>query len=162
MDIPGPSGGSEGQQDLGGTRWEGYSNYENVSYRFAASVDKALEAFARIDAAHSEGADVPPLIAAEARGRILTAMMKVMTEMERDQENVELYEEILGKWTGERGYNARLSQTSLREESPAWLFDMMMDLRKAAWELGYLKSGRAAKEEDPDPIEGDARSMFTS
>lgn len=146
-----------------GTYWEGYSNYESVSRRINESVATALDSYSYIAAAHSEGAPVHPQQAAEARASIMAAAMRLATEMEEDRGNVQLYDEILDRWRGtetEDGYFSQFQEVRLQQQSPAWLFSFVYDIRQAAWKLGYVQAGRTQKEDPADPNEAEAEAML--
>jgi hypothetical protein len=144
-------------------RFEGYSDYEIVSLRLGESIDKAVDAYAQIDAAHSEDANISPQFAAKARGRILSAAIKLLPALYADRDSVDTYDEMLEEWEegvgGEPGYIDRLKNTSLRRECPDWLYSFVLDIRRAGWELGHLQAGRTTKEYD-DPVEGETEAMF--
>lgn len=142
------------------TRWEGYSDYQTVSKEVAASIEAAVQAYARIDSAHQESAKVTPEQAAEARARILSAAMSLIPEMREDRESVDFYDEVLARWQGDSGSISKLSETQLSEESPAWLFQMVLDLRTVGWKIGYLKAGRSREVNDDDPVESETDSML--
>ncbi|WP_148414916.1 hypothetical protein [Haloferax sp. KTX1] len=144
-----------------GTRWDGYSNYEKVSDRYARAVDDALNAWAWIDAAHAEDAQIRPEDAAEARSLIKAAAFRLIPEMEYDKEDVDLYGEILDRWLGEDGFIERFESVSLTTSSPGWMHEFMLDIRRAGWEIGYLKAGRTQKEEPEDKVEAETSAMFT-
>jgi len=149
------------------TRWDGYSDYQIVSKRVGKSVHNAIEAYARLDSLHTEGANISPQVAAAARAQMYSAALTLVPELRRDapgkdNEGVELYGEILSRWQGEDGilrdkiHGARLSQ-----EMPGWMFQFVVDIRTAAWELGYLQAGREIKGEPDDPVEAETTDMFT-
>jgi hypothetical protein len=141
------------------SRFEGYSDYEIVSIRLGESIDDAVEAYAKIDAAHDEGANVAAAAAAEARGQIMSAAIKLLPALQADRDAVDEYDEMLASWEGEKGHISKLRDTSLRQECPDWLYDFVLDIRRAGWELGHLQAGRTTKEYD-DPAEGETESMF--
>lgn len=142
------------------TRWDGYSDYRLVSGRIARTVDDAIEAYAVIDARHSEGASVPPSLAADARASILTAAMMLQNELEQDKEEVELYQDILDRWQGEDGFIRQLDHVRLTDGRPGWLYEFVLDIRRAGWQLGYLQAGRTESAEPDDPVERDVEAMF--
>lgn len=147
--------------DTGGdTRWEGFSNYQNVSDRIARSVHDAIEAYAVIKSKHAENARVRPPTAAEARSKILAPAMRLKVEMERDRESVELYDDILSRWEGENGHLEKLEEIQLQRQCPDWLSDFVEDIRSAGYELGYLQAGRRSKQEPDDPVEAETEAMF--
>jgi hypothetical protein len=142
------------------TRWEGYSDYQRVSGQIARSVDDALDAYAQLDSAHMEGAQISPEFASEVRARILSAAMKLVPELENDRENVTQYDEMLVRWRGEDGFIKRLNSTRLQSVSPGWLYEFVLDIRTAGWELGYLQAGRTSVGDADNQIEAQATSMF--
>jgi len=139
------------------TRYEGYSDYNVVSRNVANSVDNAVDAYARVQSRHSEGARVKPDLAAEGSAHILGAALRLLPEIEQDEQ---AYEELLEEWTGDDGYIARLKRTSLVSECPEWLGDFVVEIRRAGWQLGYLRAGRMGKEEPDDIAERDTEEMF--
>jgi len=126
----------------------------------ARSIDSALDAYARVRGAHVEGATIDPELAAEARGRIMSAAMKLIPELEQDRESVDKYDEILERWQGDDGFVRRFSEVQMRRECPGWMHQFVIDMRTAGWELGYLQAGRREAGEPDDPTEAEARSMF--
>jgi hypothetical protein len=140
-------------------QWEAYSDYRRVSGQVAASIDRALEAAARIESAHAEGARVSPEFAAEARSRLRAAMMMLLPEVRHENEENGAYEDILGRWT-DGGYIQRFDEMRLTDNCPGWLFDLAVDIRTVGWELGYLQAGRRDEGEPRDRVEAEARSMF--
>lgn len=152
-----PLNGSGGSN----TRWEGYSDYKVISLQVAKSVDNAIEAYSRVHGAHAENATIDPDLAAEARGRILSAALKLVVELRQDRDSVETYAEILDRWEGEEGFINRFNEIQLQSSCPGWLFQFVLDIRTAGWELGYLQAGRTTKGEPDDPVEADVQEMFT-
>ena len=142
------------------SRWEGYSNYQEVSRRVSQSVDEAVESYTLIDRYHTENAQLPADLAAEASAAILQPALRLMHELEADAENVDEYQEILDRWKGEDGFITRFSSVELRTESPGWLNQFVRDIVRAAWELGYLQAGRRTKEDPEDETEAEAHRMF--
>lgn len=150
------------------TRWEGYSDYRKISLRVAGSISDAVDAYARLDSAHQENAQVSPGLAAEARGRILGAAMKLIPELEDDRDTVDVYDEILDRWEDgnddefddkEEGFISRLNNTQLRNGTPDWLWQMVLDIRRAGWKLGYLRAGRETETSSDDPVEDESDAM---
>lgn len=152
----------------GGTnkRWEGYSDYQVVSKRVGKTVHNAIEAYALLDSLHAEGASVDPRTAAKARRHMYTAALALVPELrndapDEDGEGVELYGEILDRWEGEDGYlRNQMHTTKFQNGSPGWLYQFIIDIRTAAWELGYLQAGRETKGEPDDPVEAETADMF--
>lgn len=160
VELPEDSATAVDADSESGTRWEGYSDYEIVSRQVATSVDRAIEAFSRIEAAHIEDAAIDKSTAAEARGRIRAATMKLIPEMEADREDVEQYDTILSRWEGEDGLLVAFREASLRRECPGELYQLVLDIKTAGWELGYLKAGRTASTEPEDTVEAEVESIF--
>jgi len=167
LQLAGSGTSGDGFDDDSDTRWEAYADYRKISLRVAGAIEDAVNAYARLDSAHQEGAQIQPELAAEARARILGAVMKLMPELEEDRETVDLYDEILTRWEhGEEpeddsspGYIEAINQTRLKDESPSWLFQLVLDIRQAGWELGYLQAGRKRDAGDGDPVEKESDSM---
>lgn len=151
------------EEDGNGEFWEGYSHYKTVSKSVAETIDRAIDAYAYLDSLHNENAPIQPEVAAEARSDILGAVLKVKPELERDRDEKDQYDRILSRWEDsdeEAGHITQLHETRLHKDMPGWMFQLMMDIRTAGWELGYLKAGRTAKGEPEDPVEADAQKMF--
>lgn len=142
------------------SRWEGYAQYEWVSKEIAATINDAIDAYALVDSAHAENAPLNPAVAAKARSKLLSASIQLLNEMDNDRDEVEDYEEILDRWEGDDGYIQKLSNINLQQNCPGWLLQLAMDLRKAGWELGYLKAGRMQRKNPPDKDHEEVRSMF--
>lgn len=142
------------------TRYEGYSDYSAVSRSVADAVDRAVESYAMIHSRHSEGARVTPKMAAEAGHHILGAAVKLLPELEDDRETVDTYDEILTRWQGDDGFIERLKRENLSSRSPEFLGQMALDIRRAGFELGYLRAGRQGKTEPDDITERDSEEMF--
>lgn len=147
------------------TYWEAYSDYQTVSKRVAASVDDALDAYALLDGAHQENAKLSRNRAAQIRQKILSAAMRLLVELEEEKDSKDVYEEILKRWKGGEdngdGYIRELREHKLQNTMPDFMFQFMLDIRRAAWHLGYLQAGRTSRKELQDRAEEDARSMFS-
>jgi hypothetical protein len=146
-----------------GTIWEGYSHYKSVSKSVAQTIDNAIEAYALLDSLHTEHAQITPDTAAEARSYILGAVLKLKPELERDRDEKDVYKEILSRWEDgddDDGYITQLHSTELQQNMPGWMFQLLMDIRTAGWELGYLKAGRSSKEEPEDVVDAEVKKMF--
>lgn len=144
------------------TTWEGYSDYREISLRTAESIDRALEAFALVDSAHTEGWTLGAREAAEARADILACAIKLVPELRQDRAEKGIFDDILTRWLSEgtgEGYITQLDEASLRSTCPGFLFQMVLDMRAAGWHLGYLQAGRT-QTEHADPDEHQAESMF--
>jgi len=151
---------SESTDDSVTTRWDGYSDYQSVSDRIARSIHDAIEGFATVERAQHENAQFHPNEAARCGARILTAAINVQTELDAYSGENEEYQELLDKFEGQDGYVQKLRQVRLRNESPDWLYDFVVDIRTAGFKLGYLKAGREEEERNGDEPEDHAREMF--
>jgi hypothetical protein len=160
--------GANGDDAESVQRYEGYTDFQSVSNRVAASIDQAIDAYAHINALHIEDARVRQGEAAEARMRIHAAAIKLLPELRANAEadnDSDVYTDILERWVGDgEGSDPplldRLDDVKLREECPSWLGNLVEDIRVAGWEIGYLQAGRTVTEEDLEPAEQDARQMF--
>jgi hypothetical protein len=145
------------------TYFEGYSDYQSVSKDIGQAVRDAIDAYAYIDGRHSQGARVRATNAASAYRRILGAAIRLLPELKRDAETKDELGEIYNDWTGKDGDDGRIDQLqslSFQSPPPDWLFEFVVQIREAAWELGYLQAGRSRKAEQDDPVEQEANSMF--
>jgi hypothetical protein len=143
-----------------GSRYEGFSDYNKVSRSVAESIDDAVDAYALIQSSHAEDERVKPDLAAEGAGRILGAAIRLLPELEQDQDDVKEYGELLDDWKGDEGYIERLKDVRLSRDCPDWLGEFVVQIRRAGWELGYLQAGRTVKQEPDDPVEADTEAMF--
>lgn len=142
------------------TRYEGFSDYKSVSRSIAETINNAVNAYARIQSLHAENAKVSTQMGAEASTHILSASLNLLVEIEDDKESVDEYQEIFNRWTGDDGLIERLKTTRLSLECPEWLDQLIIDIRTAGFELGYLQAGRTSKQEPDDPVERDTEAMF--
>lgn len=144
-----------------GQIWDGYSDYATVASRIGENVFNAIDAYARIHSAHIEGARIRPRDAAEARSRIQSASMSLKPELEVQQDSNDDVAAILARWEGGEdadtsvppdGFLSAFDSISLVESDPDWLYQFVVDIRRAGWELGYLKAGRY-EEDGPRELE---------
>ena len=145
------------------TYFEGYSDYQSVSKDIGQAVRDAIDAYAYIDGRHSQGARIHATNAASAYRRILGAAIRLLPELKRDAETKEELGEIYADWTGDGDDEGRIDQLqalSFQSPPPDWLFEFVVQIREAAWELGYLQAGQSRKAEQDDPVEEEATSMF--
>jgi len=152
-------------------RYEGYTDFQSVSNRVAKSVDQAIDAYTELEAFDAEH-KVRSEDAAYARRDIHSAALRLVPELEAnrgsgDTEDGEqdVFEEVYDRWlqSGDEDggpYLERLRQANLRREVPEFVHQLVLDIRKIAWEAGYLQAGRMVTEEDLEPAERDAREMF--
>jgi hypothetical protein len=148
----------------GGPDWDGYSDYAYVSYQISSAIDNAIDSFSTLQALHDERAKIKATQAANARQPILSAAMRLLPELEKQADNNSDYEEMVDEWTEngveDRGYIDALRDANLQSESPDWLYEFVLDLRRAGWELGYLQAGRYEDDDDDDDSHASAREML--
>lgn len=153
-----------GEDDDTPTVWQGYANFKQVSKRMAMSIEDAVDAYSALRALHAEGARVQPSKAANARRHIRASAMRLRVELEKDEDEKDVYAEILTRWDegegGEDGFFDRLDEVSLTNRCPDWLDQFVADIRKAGWELGYLQSGKTVRAEEGDVTERQATSIL--
>lgn len=147
------------------TYFEGYSDYETVSQDIGRAVRDAVDAYSQLDAKQRQAArGRGGAAAAQAHQHILGAAIRLVPELKRDRESREELDEIYTDWTGDGvgndGYIERLKNTPLETQSPEWLYKFVVQIREAAWELGYLQAGRTQKAESGDPVEEEPLAMF--
>lgn len=153
-----------------GERYEGFTDYQSVSQRIARSIDEAVQEYASLQRIHAENGKVPYDGAGE---RILAAALRLLPELEDQRETDVVYDEMLVRWKADEpvqddtevevptsGYIELLMTTQLNRDCPEWLYQFVTDIRRAGWELGYLKAGRHA-EEDDEFEKIDVRDMFS-
>lgn len=148
--------------------FEGYADYKTVSNRVGVTIDNAVDACATLSALHTEGARVRPRLAAELRRDIVSAALMLVPDLEGSQDGEEnVYADILERWGVDEegeftddGFLGRLRETNLQQECPEWIHQLAIDIRRAGWEIGYLRAGRINTELDVDEDEREARSMF--
>ena len=152
-------------------RYEGYSDYQSVSQQIASSVDRAVDGYAIAASAHEEqvGRNQWNWMATEAKANIRSAALKLIPEMEENKEvEEEDFESMLEDWTesgveGE-GYLSALSKENFRDtrtELPDWIQDFVLQIRTAAFQLGYLQAGRTVSDNNLEPAEEEAIEKFT-
>lgn len=142
-------------------RWDGFADYQTVSARISRSIHDAIEAATTVERAHKEGAGVDPQLAARASADILSAAIKMQTELGRYKGGNPEYADLYESFDGDDGHVQKLRDVSLRDESPEWLFEFVVDIRRAGFELGYLKAGREETENTDTGPKSDAKEMFT-
>lgn len=147
------------------SEFEGYSDYRFVSVRMTKSIDSAIDAYASIRSLHQQGAKVKDERAAQAQQRILGAAMRVLVEIENQDESDDRFDEIEERWTEgtdehDDGLIKLLQETDLVATCPPWLFTLVKDIRTAGWKLGYLRAGRSESKPKNSTPETEARQMF--
>lgn len=146
--------------------WDAYSDYKFVSYHVSSAINNAIDAYASLQSLHDEHTKITAQQAANARQPILSSAMHLQHELEREAERSPNsdYENILDDWTKngvdeDTGYIQGLRETDLQNQCPDWLQGFVLQIRRAGWELGYLKAGRYEDREEDDARES-ARGMI--
>jgi len=154
-----------GDQDTE-TEWDGYSIYNKVSAEIHDSVTDAIDAYATIASAHSEGEKVRPGEAAEAKSQILGAAMRFVVELDIHSGAADQLDfgEIHERWDGagdDTGYIQRLREAQLVSPSTDmdWIQEFVRDIHAVAFELGYIKAGREETVQDNTP-DGTSQDML--
>lgn len=129
-------------------QWDAYSDYQLVSRGVAKSIRDATRAYAEIVSGIRSGYKIGPQEEAELRADILSAAITLRTELKNEREKREIYDEILSRWEGEEGYISRFRDADLTTQPGEWFEEFVEDIRRAGWELGYLKAGRKEEEEN--------------
>ncbi|MCG1002872.1 MULTISPECIES: hypothetical protein [Halobacterium] len=157
-------GGDDSDGSESGPDWDGYSDYAYVSYQISSAIDNAIDSFSSLQSLHDENSKIKAQQAANARQPILSAAMRLLPELEKQQDANEKYAKMVEEWTedgvDEQGYIDALKEVNLQSECPPWLYDFVLDLRRAGWELGYLQAGRYEDDEDEDDAHASAREML--
>lgn len=167
------------ESDSGGhgsrTEWEGYSDYEAVSRSVAKSIEDAVDAYAWLQRLHQEGASVTDSAAADASADVLSAALRLYVEMQQEhEEGNDEYDEMLARWgydvgddadgkgTGQApdGYISALHDATFQSGVPAWMLQLVTDIRTAGWKLGYLQAGRRSEKVSDDPVEQDVDTLM--
>lgn len=167
---------SEHAPEDANTRFEGYSDYQQVSKSIAQSVDNAMEAYAWAQSVDVEsvGGDDVNVSLAQARADILSAALKLYPEMqvEHHKGNHE-YDEFLHRWGWDPAdseldvdgepevlFLPEFNELSLWGGVPDWMLDFVMDIRTVGIKLGYLRAGRRERLPDDDPVQAEAEHML--
>lgn len=157
----------EQESDDGTSRFEAFSDYRSVTQRIGRKVSEAQRAYSILHASAREGVDIGEQEIAEARAAILEAALalnvEIQAEAQRNGESV--FGEIDERWNGSGDDLGRMTQfmeLSFRDNAgiPGWLYQFVLDIRRAAWELGYLRAGRRVEESNLGPVEEDVNAMF--
>lgn len=164
---------SNGEALESGRRYEGYTDFKSVSQRIAKSVDDALEGYAFAASVTEEGYRGDKEEVVYAKSAIRGAALKLVPELRLNaqgssDDGAEEFEEMLRRWMehgvdDNTGYIEAIRHVDfydINEPIPDWVEDFVLDIRSAAFKLGYLKAGRVEEETNIDPIEEDVNSMF--
>lgn len=133
----------------GNSQWDAYSDYQLVSRNVTEAIDSATRAFSMIDQSALTGRKLKGR-ETELRADILDAAMRLRVELEAERERGESYaSDILDRWEGEEGFLRRFrSDPGLVYEQADWFEQFVSDIRRAGWELGYLKAGKENDEQN--------------
>lgn len=140
------------------TEYEGYSDYNHVSQSIVGTINDAVEALSDFRAADLSGAKLKGK-ATTMHADVLNACWQLRVELEHEatDSGENFADQILEQWYGDgeeqEGWVEILQTTPTREvPERQFLGDLAHSIRRAGWELGYLKAGRENETDD----EGDA------
>lgn len=143
------------------SEWNAYSDYQTVSQWVAESINEATHSYVKLSSAIRSGYKISPEEETHLRADILLGAMAVRTELEHNRQQREIYDEILSRWEGEDGFVTRFRELQLPKEYEPWIEQFIEDIRRAGWELGYLKAGREDEvTENGDGFDGELRDMI--
>jgi hypothetical protein len=131
------------------TQWDAYSDYQLVSKGVTKVIHDAIEAYALLDQSAHTGNKVGTKEETRLRADILAAAMRLRVELESERDRGEDYaSEILEDWEGDDGYINRFRRAPFNGTTDLeWFADFVSQIRRAGWELGYLKAGREEQAE---------------
>lgn len=145
------------------TQWDAYSDYQLVSKWVTKSIRDAIEAYALLDQSAHTGNKVGTKEETRLRADILAAAMRLRVELESERDRGEDYaSEILEDWEGDDGYINRFRRAPFNGTSDLdWFADFVSQIRRAGWELGYLKAGEEKDgKQSGDAYDGQIREMI--
>lgn len=148
------------------TYFEGYSDYQSVSKDIGRSVADAVDAYAHIKAKHQQGDRVKVGRAAGCYEKILSAALRLAPELEREKSVRDDIKKIHEDWVGDDsengnfGYIEKLEGLSLMSNPPDWLQTFVMQIRRAAFLLGYLQAGRMQSDDNREIDLEQTEAMF--
>jgi len=144
------------------TEWDAYSDYQHVSRRVAKSVDDAVDAIHTINSAKKSGEKIQSADETDLRADVMGAVTRLETELQNERESKPVYDEILSRWYGEEGFIERFGEmVIMNQRREPWLKEFASDIRRAAWELGYLKAGSETKgDRGGEKDDSDIRDLF--
>lgn len=142
--------------------YHAYTDYEDVTARMSGSIAQALEDYSMLHSLKAENVVPKDRDVAQTRANLLAAAIRIRSEL--DAGNIDNGEAIKTRWeTGgaeyEEGFIEKLHDHELEFGYESWLFQLVQDLRRAAWELGYLQAGEHRDESD-DPVEDETDKML--
>jgi hypothetical protein len=144
------------------SEWEAYADYQSVSERVAESIADAIDALVIIERTKVIGDSMKPGPETNLQADVLSAVVRLSTELENERESKQLYDEILTRWEGEEGFINRFRNVNVQNYEPKpFLQQFAKDIHRAGWELGYLKAGREKQiGESGDGHDGELRDMI--
>ena len=129
------------------TQWDAYSDYQHVSRRVAGSIGDAIDAISTIKSAKVSNEKLSTEAETDLRADVSAAVFWLEPELESERNSNELYDEILTRWEGEDGYKRRFDAVDVMgTQTDPWLDRFARDIKRAGWELGYLKAGSETKD----------------
>lgn len=149
----------EKDEEGGGSRWKGFSDYENVAAQLHEDINNAVRAYSHLNSKDQQNIGLTPQTAVQTRQAILHIAKRLKYEIEKNG-HVDAFEGMEDDWTGDDGYVARLERTDFYSDGvPPWLEDMVDDIVKAGWELGYTKAG-IERPANPDEDDEQVKEMI--
>lgn len=141
------------------TYYEGYSDYQSVSQDIGSSVADAIDGYSLV--VSSGGGRLDRSRASTAKGYILAAALRLLPEVEESKAAKPELGEIYERWTGDDGYIQSLEEISLATETPGWLREFVLDIRKSAWKVGYLRAAEKRSDSETDIDVKQSEQMFS-
>lgn len=140
---------SDNEPEESEAKWDAYSDYALVSKWVTKSIRDAIEAYALLDQATQTGHKITSREETQLRADILAAAMRLRVELESERDRGQDYaKEILDRWEGEDGYIQEFRRVGFGgTQSLEWFDKFASDIRRAGWQLGYLKAGRSEEPE---------------
>lgn len=150
---------SQPDESAGETQWDAYSDYQHVSRHVAKSITDAVDAISTIKSAKVANEKLSTEAETDLRADVSGAVFWLQPELEQERDSKEVYDEILSRWEGEDGYKRRFDGINVMDtQTDSWLGQFARDIKRAGWELGYLKAGsettdRSGGEKDDSDIQ---------
>lgn len=106
----------------------------------------------------------------------ILATLRLLAELQEKREEKDIYDKFLIRWLADKGLDeiedesgaerpsegfvGALKDIQLHSECPDWLYQFVLDIRTAGYELGYLQAGRTVDKEPDNPVEAESEAMF--
>lgn len=129
-----------------------YSDYEMVSQMITARVRDAITAYTELNQSETAGVKLSRADRTLYRADILAAAWLMEAELEAEARRNRSHgyaDETLEKWRGDGGWLKKFA-TADRVMQYGWVGEFVNSIRRAAWEMGYLKTGSAVAGDDDD------------